>query len=60
MKSIKSNNGPKIDPCGTPASTLAQAEIWPLSLILCLVLFKKSIRIFTKSLKLKFATKKQP
>ena len=28
---IKNSNGPKIDPCGTPALISPQWEFWPLS-----------------------------
>ena len=46
LKQIRNNNGPKIDPCWTPAFILAQAETWALSTTLCCLLLKKSIRMF--------------
>ena len=38
---IKKNKGPKIEPCGTPASTGVHAEIWPFSTTLWSLLFRK-------------------
>ena len=50
------NNGPKIEPCGTPALILAQEETCPLITTLCFVLPKKISRILNKSPELKFCS----
>ena len=39
---IKNNNGPRIDPCGTPDSIL---DSWPFETTLCFLSFKKSVRV---------------
>ena len=38
---IKKNKGPKIEPCGTPASTGVHAEVWSFSTTLWSLLFRK-------------------
>ena len=53
---IRNNNGPKVDPCGTPAFTLPQAETWPLSTTLCFLLLKKLKRMFNRSPKMPFCS----
>ena len=39
---IRKNNGPKIEPCGTPASTLVHEENFPLTTTRCFLFDKKS------------------
>ena len=45
---IRKSDGPKIEPCGTPASTDDQFEYWPLSTTLRNLLFKKLLRRFRR------------
>ena len=44
LSKIKNSNGPKIDPCRTPAFTFAHDEKWPFKTTLCWWFFKKSIK----------------
>ena len=45
---IRKSNGPKIEPCGTPASTDDQFEHWPLRTTLWNQLFRKLLRRFKR------------
>ena len=38
---IKNRSGPSMEPCGTPALTLAQEEVYPLRTTLCFLFLKK-------------------
>ena len=38
---IKKNKGLKTEPCGTPESTVVQAEVWPFGTTLWSLLFRK-------------------
>ena len=40
---IRKSNGPKIVPCGTPASTDDQLGHWPLGTTRCNLLLKKNL-----------------
>ena len=46
---IKKKRGPRIDPWGTPALTLAHEEYWPFKTTLCFLASRKSIIKFNKS-----------
>ena len=50
----KKKNGANIDPCGNSALTLLQVDTRPLRTTLCLVLLKKSLKMFNKSLEIPF------
>ena len=41
----KNNNGPRIDPCGTPDSMLDHEDSWPFNTTLSFLHFKESSRI---------------
>ena len=45
---IKNNNGPSIEPWGTPALTSDQPETCPLNKTLCFLFFRKSHKRFIK------------
>ena len=46
---IKNSNGPSIEPCGTPASTLVHVEAFPFKTALCFLFLKKSHNKFKSS-----------
>ena len=45
---IKNNNGPSIEPQGTPAFTSVQEDVCPFRVTLCFLSFKKSVKSFNK------------
>ena len=45
---IKKSSGPRIEPWGTPASTLTHVEFWPFRTTLCFLSFRKSAKVFSK------------
>ena len=49
---MRNNNGPNIDPCGTPALTLVQVDT--LRTTLCFLLLKESVKMFFKSPEMPF------
>lgn len=45
---IRKNNRPNMNPCGTPALTLAQVDTWLLRRTFCFLLPKKSLKRYNK------------
>ena len=45
---IQKSSGPRIEPRGTPASTLTHVEFWPFRTSLCFLSFRKSVKVFSK------------
>ena len=47
LMSIRNNNGPKIEPWGTPALTFSQYEFCPFKTTRCLRQYRKSHKVLT-------------
>ena len=45
---IKNNNGPRVEPWGTPALTSVHEENFPFKTILCFLFIKKCFKTFNK------------
>ena len=45
---IKKSSGRRIEPWGSPASTLTHVEFWPFRTTLCFLSFRKFVKVFMK------------
>ena len=45
---IKNNNGPSMEPCGTPALTSGQSETYPFNKTPCFLFLRESKKRFSK------------
>ena len=45
---INKSSGPRMEPWGSPASTLTHVEFWPFRTTICFLSFRKSAKVFSK------------